>query len=725
MAGQDDHRHVRAPPSASAGRARGRRRPACAGRRARRRRAPGRGGRARPPPTRPRSRRSAASAGSRPASRARTPRPRPPAPGRGRPLDRSSPQASTARSRRRPPSPPPAPRAAASGTPTRRPRAGARRARPRAAARSYDRSTGRGRSSPWSRRTARRPAAGRPPGCRDRGRRSRPPRSRPSRRETTRTSPLSGCTSHAFTIRFIDDLARASRGCRGRRAAAPRGRGRSRGGANSFRDWTNCSVSRSTSLRSSGVRGALAGSECASTCRTMPAARSRPLFTAATCRVAASSVAAGERVAREGEVVGHALERVVDLVGDARRRGGRRSSAARRGRAAARARARALSSAARASSTARRRACCSAKAPRSRRERHHREVEGVRRAVARPHRLGEAGDRALRLRARQRERPRPRPAVGADGGPRRDLAHVGARGARAARGGWRPTTVPPASRSSQWRAASPPIAPRSRSEAGSTSVSIVHAAGERPRRLAVRQPRGEAGARAGRRPRPRGRSGSTRPTAPGTPPRRPTCTSGRSSDERTLDAHDLGVAAQEEEEGALRGLAQERGRRPGPGSASSSRAIVGDPPRNARSDRISESRRSSDVARAPMSRSNARRASSSGALARDEDAPQSGEVDRDHRGDGDDGQPAGGGAKGLHRGGGGSGASVRAAAEAVLAHVAVAREAGLAGLGGAVARAADRHAARGRAARRARRRRCPRRSTARSARRRCRRAAST
>ena len=68
--------------------------------------------------------------------------------------------------------------------------------------------------------------------------------------------------------------------------------------ANSFRDWTNCSVSRSTSLRSSGVRGALAGSECASTWRTMPAARSRPLFTAATCRVGRLHVAAGERVAR-------------------------------------------------------------------------------------------------------------------------------------------------------------------------------------------------------------------------------------------------------------------------------------------------------------------------------------------------------------------------------------------------------------------------------------------
>ena len=88
--------------------------------------------------------------------------------------------------------------------------------------------------------------------------------------------------------------------------------------------------------------------------------------TAATLPGGRLHVAAGERVAGQGEVVGHALERVVDLVGDA---GGE----AAHGREPlgveelplelAHARA---PRAARASSTARRRACCSAKPPSSR-----------------------------------------------------------------------------------------------------------------------------------------------------------------------------------------------------------------------------------------------------------------------------------------------------------------------------------------------------------------------
>ena len=98
-------------------------------------------------------------------------------PARGSPSVRSSSQASRGRQ--------PHPEDGAAARPRRR-----RRARRRAAARWYDRSTGRGRSSPWSRRTARRRAGGRPRGCPGRGRRTPPPRAPPSRREVTRTSPL-------------------------------------------------------------------------------------------------------------------------------------------------------------------------------------------------------------------------------------------------------------------------------------------------------------------------------------------------------------------------------------------------------------------------------------------------------------------------------------------------------------------------------------------------------
>ena len=166
------------------------------------------------------------------------------------------------------------------------------------------------------------------------------------------------------------------------------------------------------------------------------------------------------------------------------------------------------------------------------REAHHREVEGVGRAVAGPHRLGEAHDRPLRLRAGEGERARGRPALRAH---RRLRAHFGfPRGQRRRAGppGSGRAGRPSRRSSRHCRGESAPGSPGSRSEAGSTSVSIVTPPAS-----------GRAASPCGSRAVSRGRVGSiAAPSCPvgvaetqstGTPPRRPTCTSGRPSDART------------------------------------------------------------------------------------------------------------------------------------------------------------------------------------------------
>ena len=271
----------------------------------------------------------------------------------------------------------------------------------------------------------------------------------------------------------------------------------------------------------------------------------------------------------------------------------------------------------------------------------------VRRAVARPHGLGEASDRALRLRARERERPRPRPALGADGGLGETSRSSGPAGRRGP-GGWRPSTRP--ARVAQLGSGGPlppPVAPWSRSNAGSTSVSIVTPPAS-----------GRAASPCGSRAVRRGRVGSIgRTLAAGRARRDPQhrdAAAPADVDERAVvgrahaDAHDLRVAAQEEKESALRGLAQERAAGLVPlrlveprdrRRAAEEREVgpdLGEPA-------LERRRARADVEGEPAPRLVER------ALARDEDAPQSGEVDRGHRGEGDDGQPAGGGANGLHR----------------------------------------------------------------------------
>ena len=306
------------------------------------------------------------------------------------------------------------------------------------------------------------------------------------------------------------------------------------------------------------------------------------------------------------------------------------------------------SSAARASSPARRRACCTAKRAEEQRERHDREVEGVGRAVAGPHRLGEAHDRPLRLRAREGERARaptsPRRGPAPPRAPRARRPGSGPRGP----GGKRPSTTPCGVDAAGTAAASrSPARPRSRSDAGSTSVSIVtppasgRAASPYGRRAVRRGRRGvdrgplvagrgrrdpqhRARRRAGRRARAGGRRRSARRCGP---PRR-------------------GCAGR----GAARSRRPGAGATPptGPSPASSSRAIVGEAPRKARSERTSESRPSSAVALAADVEVERAPRLVERALARDADAPEPGEVDRGHGGEGDAGEPAGGGAEGLH-----------------------------------------------------------------------------
>ena len=251
------------------------------------------------------------------------------------------------------------------------------------------------------------------------------------------------------------------------------------------------------------------------------------------------------------------------------------------------------SSAARASSPARRRACCTAKPPSSRRERHHREVQGVGRAVAGPDRLGEADDRRARGCAHESASgPGGRPALGPHRRPRR--SHLAAR--RPRRGarprGKRPSTTPAASRSWQRAGRSRPrlaqVEERRRLDLGLDR----HAAGERARRLAVRQPRGEARpARVDRRAL-LGPSGSPRPTARA---RRRGGRRARAAGRRTSARRSAPPRR------GCAGRAGARSRRPGaaarppagprrPRRAARSWAR---PPRNARSERTSESRPSS------------------------------------------------------------------------------------------------------------------------------------
>ena len=177
----------------------------------------------------------------------------------------------------------------------------------------------------------------------------------------------------------------------------------------------------------------------------------------------------------------------------------------------------------------------------------------------------------------------------------------------AARGPWRPSTKPAGVRSWQRRVVSAG-APSSSSQAGSTSVST-----ETPPASGV------AASPYGSRAVSRGRFGSmAAPSWPvgaaethstGTPPRRPTCTSGRPSEARTTmrtTSEWLRRNSSSALSAAWRSSDAAAGSR-----ASSSRAMVGEPPRKARSERTPERRPSSAPAREATSSANARRASSS------------------------------------------------------------------------------------------------------------------
>ena len=459
----------------------------------------------------------------------------------------------------RPPAPPPAPRAAASGTPTRRPRAGARPVRPRAGARSYDRSTARGPSSPWSRRKARTPAAGPPRECRDRGPRSRRRHSDPPARDDPHLAPL---RLHLARVhdQVHDDLAEHHGAAVDDERPRLEVEGEPEVGElvprlDELLGLPQHLVEverRARRLGRVGVRehlphDARRAVEAALHRRHLPRGRLH--------------VAAGERVAREREVVGHALERVVDLVGDA---GGETAD----GREPLGveelplelAHARSLGGPRLEHGTAAR--LLQGESPEEKAERHHREVQAVRRPVARPHGLGETGDRALRLGARQRERPRPRPPVGADGGPGRDLARVGDGGAprpRRVAAHHRPARVAQLAVAGRFSPDRPLVEEHRRLDLGLDR----DAAGERPRRLAVRQPRGQAWAR-----RVDGRT-----LAAGRARRDPQhrdAAAPADVDERAVvgrahaDAHDLGVAAQEEKESTSPPPGAGAGRRPCP-----------------------------------------------------------------------------------------------------------------------------------------------------------------
>ena len=214
-------------------------------------------------------------------------------------------------------------------------------ARRRGRARSSGRPRARGRSSPWSSRRARRCAAGRRRGCPGPRSATSATTSALSRRARTSTRPPRGLRLAGVEDQVDGHLAEHDRVAQ-RRAGA-----RWAGPRRSPRRGTPAATGRSAPSRPARAPGPPAcaaprtGSACASTWRTMPAARSSPSRTETQPALGGGRVAARQRVPGQGQVVGHALERVVDLVGDAGGQAARRWRAAPRGRAGAPARARA------------------------------------------------------------------------------------------------------------------------------------------------------------------------------------------------------------------------------------------------------------------------------------------------------------------------------------------------------------------------------------------------
>ena len=217
---------------------------------------------------------------------------------------------------------------------------------------------------------------------------------------------------------------------------------------------------------------------------------------------------------------------------------------------------------------------------------------------------------------------------------------------RAGPAGKRPSRAPFASSSRHCRGESVAGSPGSRSEAGATSVSIVTP----PASGRAASPWGSRAVR-------RGRVGSiAAPSCPvgvaetqstGTPPRRPTCTSGRPADERT-SMRTTSAWLRRKRRRALSAAWRSSEAAEGSFPASSSRAIVGEAPRKARSDaHLREPPLERRGLGPDVERERAPRLVE-GALARDVDPPQARQVDRGHGRERDSREPAGRGAQGLH-----------------------------------------------------------------------------
>jgi hypothetical protein len=351
-----------------------------------------------------------------------------------------------------------------------------------------------------------------------------------------------------------------------------------------------------------------------------------------------------ESASREGEVVRHALEGVVDLVRDS---GGQ---AAHRGEPLGMeelplelAYVGLLC-----------RSCLETRPPagllhgeraQQQREAHDREVEGVGRAIAGPDRLREAHHRPFRLGARENERAGRRPPFGADRGRRAHLLLAGRPGPAGAR---REAAEHGVSRVAQLalargvRTGLPQGEERGRLDLGLDRDPSRQRAG----RIAVREARGEARPagvdRGSFLPRRSGRDPEHRHSAPTSDVHERAAVGGAYA-----DADNLGVAAQEEEERALRGLAQERG-----GRRILPRLVE---PRD-RGRGAEEGQVGPDLGETTLEsgrlRSDAEIEGAAslveGSLSGDADAPEAREIHRGDGGEGDSGEPAGGRAERLH-----------------------------------------------------------------------------
>jgi hypothetical protein len=265
-------------------------------------------------------------------------------------------------------------------------------------------------------------------------------------------------------------------------------------------------------------------------------------------------VASVQGVAGEGEVVGHALEGVVDLVGDARGQtphGGESlrveqlplqlsdAGLLRRPRFEASPAAGLLDR----------------ESPQKQRQDHHRGIERKRGAVAGPDRLGEGHDRALGLSAVEHQRSGHRPPFRSHRGFRPHLS--------LGRGPGRPRWDPPAGESRPDGIAE--LAVPGLVEAGSGGVDertgvhlgLDHDPTGETGLLPVGKGRGQTGPPGVHR-RAFLSGGAGGDPEKGHPPAAPHVDEGTGVGGAHDDAHDFGVAAEEEQEGALRSLPQER-----------------------------------------------------------------------------------------------------------------------------------------------------------------------